>query len=159
MGNGHVDVGWLEGATYPDGTPVASVMFWNEYGHGGPFPSPPRPAFRAMIAKEKPTWGPKIAKLAKADAYDGPTILKLMGEDMQGALMQSINDFSTPALSPTTLVLRKHFGNSPENITFADVLSAQKAVAAGEAGATGTQAHPLIWTGHALNSTGYEVKK
>ena len=29
MGGGEVAVGFMEGATYPDGTPVAAVAFWN----------------------------------------------------------------------------------------------------------------------------------
>lgn len=32
MGGGSVSVGFMNGATYPDGTPVAAVAFWNEYG-------------------------------------------------------------------------------------------------------------------------------
>lgn len=157
--SGHVDVGFMEDATYPDGTPVAAVAFWNNYGHGGQFPAPPRPFFSDMIAKEKPTWGKKIASLSKVDGMDGPKILASMGEDIEGALKQSIIDTNTPALSPTTLILRKRFGNKPENIRLGDVLSAQKAAAAGEQGATGTQAKPLTWTGHMLNSTTYRVIK
>ena len=34
MGGGEVAVGFMEGATYPDGTPVAAVAFWNEFGKG-----------------------------------------------------------------------------------------------------------------------------
>jgi hypothetical protein len=97
--SGSVNVGFLEGATYPDGTPVAAVAFWNEYGSSGP----PRPFFRSMIEEEKPTWGGKVAKLAKATDYDGAKILALMGEDIQGALIQSINDFTTPGLAQSTI--------------------------------------------------------
>ena len=102
MGGGEVSVGFMAGATYPEGTPVAAVAFWNEYG----VPShnqPPRPFFRQMIAKESPTWAPKMAKLAKATEYDGPKVLALMGEDIKGALQQSINDFTTPALKESTV--------------------------------------------------------
>ncbi len=102
MGGGEVSVGFMAGATYPDGTPVAAVAFWNEYG----VPSrnqPPRPFFRQMIAKESPTWAPKMAKLAKATNYDGPKVLAMMGEDIKGALQQSINDFTTPALKESTV--------------------------------------------------------
>lgn len=159
LGNGSVSVGFLEGATYADGTPVASVAFWNEYGHGGSFPSPPRPFFRAMIAKESPTWADKMGNLAIVTNNDGPKVLALMGEDIQGALIQSINDLTEPALSPTTLALRKKFGNQPEKITFEDVLQAQKDASKPENLASGTQAKPLIWTGHMVNSTGYEVKR
>lgn len=157
--SGHVDVGFMEDATYPDGTPVAAVAFWNNYGHGGQFPAPPRPFFSDMITKEKPTWGKKMVAASKVDGMDGPKILKAMGEDIQGALIQSIRDTNTPALSPTTLMLRKMFGNQPEKIKRGDVLEAQRRVAAGEQGATGTQAKPLDWTGHMINSTTYRVIK
>jgi hypothetical protein len=159
MGGGSVQVGFLEGATYPDGTPVAAVAFWNEFGHGGPFPSPARPFFRGMIAKESPGWAVKMGAMAKATNYDGPKVLALMGEDIAGALRESIGDLTEPELSPTTLALRAKFGNNPGAIRARDVLQAQKDVASGKAGATGTQAKPLVWTGHMLNSISYEVKR
>lgn len=159
MGGGSVRVGFLEEATYPDGTPVAAVMYWNEFGHEGNFPAPPRSFFRTMISKESPGWGKKMAQFAKLTNYDGLTVLKLMGEDIAGALRQSIIDTNAPALSPTTLMLRSKFWTNPQAITISDVLEAQKAVARGESGASGTQAKPLVWTGHALASIGYEVRR
>lgn len=159
MGGGEVSVGFMEGATYPDGTPVAAVAFWNEFGHGGPFPSPPRPFFRNMIAKESPNWPKTMAALAKATNYDGPKFLAMMGEDIKGALQQSINDFADVELSATTLMLREIYGNNPHEIRARDVLAAQELVAEGYEGASGTQAHPLIWTGHMVNSIAYEVKE
>jgi hypothetical protein len=56
-----------------------------------------------MIAAESPTWPGKMAKLAKDTNYDGPRVLALMGEDIKGALQQSINDFTTPALKESTV--------------------------------------------------------
>ena len=159
MGGGEVSVGFMEGATYPDGTPVAAVAFWNEYGHGGHFPAPPRPFFRNMIAKESPTWPKKMAALAKAMDYDGPKVLAIMGEDIVGALKQSINEFDGEGLSKTTLMLRSIYGNKPSDIRARDVLAAQELVAEGFEGASGTQAKPLTWTGHMLNSVAYEVKE
>lgn len=100
MGGGEVAVGFMEGATYPDGTPVAAVAYWNEFGSVG---QPARPFFRQMIAAESPTWPDKMAKLAKGTNYDGPRVLALMGEDIKGALQQSINDFTTPALAESTI--------------------------------------------------------
>jgi len=108
MGGGSVSVGFMEGATYPDGTPVAAVAFWNEYGKPEQN-QPPRPFFRNMIAAESPTWAGKMAKLAKATDYDGPRVLAMMGEDVKGALQQSINDLSTPVLAPSTIAA-KGFG-------------------------------------------------
>lgn len=102
--SGHVDVGFLEGATYPDGTPVAAVAFWNEYGSSGP----PRPFFRTMIAEESPSWPGKVAALAKATHNDGAKVLGLMGEDIDGALKQSIVDFTDPPLAASTIA-RKGF--------------------------------------------------
>ena len=100
MGGGEVAVGFMGDATYPDGTPVAAVAFWNEFGKEG---QPPRPFFRQMIAAESPGWPKKMAKLAKTAGYDGDKVLALMGEDIKGALQQSINDFTTPGLAPSTI--------------------------------------------------------
>lgn len=100
MGGGEVAVGFMEGATYPDGTPVAAVAFWNEYGTTG---TPARPFFRQMIAAESPTWATKMAALAKATDYDGDKVLALMGEDIKGALQKSINDLQSPPLAPSTI--------------------------------------------------------
>lgn len=104
MGGGKVSIGFMEGATYPDGTPVAAVAFWNEFGASGP----PRPFFRQMIAKESPSWGYKMAKLAKATDYQGQRVLGMMGEDIGGALVQSIVDFTTPGNADSTIA-RKGF--------------------------------------------------
>lgn len=103
MGGGNVKVGFFAGATYPDGTPVAAVAFWNEYGGMG---RPARPFFRQMIADQSGTWADKMAKLAKATSYDGLRVLSLMGEDIKGALQKSINDFESPGLAPATIALK-----------------------------------------------------
>ena len=108
MGGGSVSVGFFEGDIYPDGTPVASVAFWNEFGHGGPAPSPPRPFFRSMVSKESTTWGRKMGALAKATNYDGKAVLGMMGEDITGALQQSITDLMSPPLAAST-IRRKGF--------------------------------------------------
>ena len=100
MGGGAVSVGFLEDATYADGTPVAAVAYWNEYGKPG---QPPRPFFRRMIAAESPTWPAKMAALAKANDYDGAAVLGSMGQDIKGALEQSIIDFQTPGLAQSTI--------------------------------------------------------
>jgi len=100
MGGGTVSVGFMGGATYPDGTPVAAVAYWNEYGN---VEQPARPFFRQMIAKESQTWPEKMAKLAKATNYDANKVLGLMGEDISGALKQSINELQSPPLAESTI--------------------------------------------------------
>ena len=102
MGGGNVEVGFSNGATYPDGALVAGVAYENEFG----VPSrnqPPRPFFRNMIAKESPTWGATMAKLMKSQKYNGNQVLGLMGEDIAGALVQSIIDFKDPGNAPRTI--------------------------------------------------------
>lgn len=158
MGGGQVKVGFLEGATYPDGTPVAAVAFWDEFGHGGNFPSPPRPFFRVIISKESAGWPKKMAALAKANNFNGARVMQLMGEDIAGALKKSIIEMNDPPLSRTTLILRARFLSNPGDITISDVLQAQRDVAAGKTGASGTGAKPLVWTGHLLQSIGFEIE-
>jgi hypothetical protein len=153
-----LSVGFMEEATYPDGTPVASVAFWNEYGHGGRFHAPPRPFFRTMIAAESPTWGAKAAAMLKSTGYNVDQTLSMLGEDISGALGQSITEMNNPPLSPTTLVLRARFGNNPHEIRARDAVEAARDAASGATGATGSQAKPLVWTGHMLNSITYKVE-
>lgn len=105
---GSVQVGFLADSplsTYPDGIPVAAVAFWNEFGTSK---APPRPFFRSMIAKEAPSWPGKMAALAKNSNFDGAKVLALMGEDITGALQQSITDFTDPPLAASTIA-RKGF--------------------------------------------------
>jgi hypothetical protein len=120
---GELSVGFKEGATYPDGTPVAAVAFWNEFGvpeHN----QPPRPFFKAMINKESSSWPGKIAAGAKATNYDGEKVLENLGEEIAGKLQESINEFSGAPLSPAT-VAKKEFdkqlidtGKMLESVTF-----------------------------------------
>ncbi len=100
LGAGTLSVGFMNGATYPDGTPVAAVAFWNEFGN---INAPARPFFRRMIEAEASTWGPKMTMLAKSSNYDGNVVLSLMGEDIKGALQQSINDLTSPPLAQSTI--------------------------------------------------------
>ena len=166
MGGGLLRVGFLENAIYADGTPVAAVAFWNEFGHEGRFPSPPRPFFRTMVAKKSSGWPAQMATLAKFNNYDGAVVLKTMGQIISSDLTQSIIDTNSPELSRTSLILRAKFRNDPSKITFNDVLEANRiayrpkdaAEVAANPLATGTQAKPLVWTGHMLDSVGYEVK-
>ena len=165
MGGGQLRVGFLEGATYKDETPVAAVAYWDEFGHGGNFPAPPRSFFRTMISAKQAGWGPRVAILAKENNFDGLKVLKIMGEEIEGDLKRSIIDTNSPELSPTTIILRNRFRSNPEDITITDVLKAQK-FAAGKRGSAvvskyegSSLAKPLVWTGHMLDSTGWEVRR
>jgi hypothetical protein len=155
-----VDVGFLENSTpYADGTSTPTVAAIQEFGapRAG---IPPRPFFRTMVAEHKGEWGGQIASLLKHNNYDGVATMSAMGQMMKEELQDSIVAVTGPALSPVTLLLRERFGNNPQDITFADVKKARSDIASGvKPNVTGTQAKPLIWTGHLLNSVAYKVKR
>jgi hypothetical protein len=112
---GTVSVGFLEGVRYPGGddddTPglsVAQAAFWNEFGTSR---APARPFFRTMISKQSPAWGYQLGQIAKATNYDSQQVLNLMGRNIQGQLVESINEWQDPPNAPYT-VKRKGF-NKP----------------------------------------------
>lgn len=154
---GFLRVGFLEGATYPDGTPVAYVAAIQEFG--SPEKGiPPRSFFRTMIAAKQKDWPRALGALAKNNDYDIDKALGQMGEGIKGQLQESIREVDGPALSPVTLLLRERFGNHPEEISFADVQQARRDIASGtKPKVTGSHAKPLVWTGQMLNSVDYEV--
>lgn len=149
--HGTVQVGFIDS----DQAPIA---FWNEFGHKGRFPSPPRPFFRTMVSSESGKWPGMMAGELKRSKMDGHRTLAFMGEEIDGALKDSIMNGHFQALSPVTLMLRAKFGNQPQNIRARDVIQAQRDVAAGKtANVTETQEKPLINTGQMLNATTYKV--
>lgn len=105
--NPTLSVGFLENASYPDGTSVPMVAAIQEFG--APARNiPPRPFFRNMIADKSPTWSTSLAATLKATNYDPKAALGLMGEGIKGQLQQSILDLTSPPLSPKTIA-RKGF--------------------------------------------------
>ena len=139
-GASELRVGFLEGATYPDGTPVALVAATGEFGRferteegevriedGVAFHiQPPRPFFRTMIDENSPNWGRQIGRLLKANGGDSAAALDAMGSVIKGQLQRSINQFTSPPLAPSTIAA-KGFDK------------------------------PLIETAHMLRSVDYEV--
>lgn len=149
-------VGFLEGATYPDGTSVAAVAAIQEFGAPGKS-IPPRPYFRKLVAEKADSWGDATANLLKKNDFDARHTLALVGEGIQGQLVQSIADLNSPPLSPVTLMLRKMRSDNPDlEVTGATVGEAAQRVKAGKSSA-GVSTKPLVDSGHLLNSTGYEV--
>lgn len=153
---GTLRVGFLEDATYPDGTLVAMVAAIQEFG--APAAGiPPRPFFRYMILNESPTWGEKLANLLDTHGYDARKALALMGEGIAGQLRQSIIDTVAPPLSPITLMLRQMRADDPDlEVTGKTVGEAAARVAAGKE-ATGVSTKPLVDTGVLLAAVDYEV--
>ena len=97
--NASVRVGVLENATYPDGTPVAMVAFWNEYGTRT---SPVRAFFRTTVSENKKNWVLSVQNLMKQ--HDNPQqVMGLIGVHMQEQIVQSINTWSDPPNSAYTI--------------------------------------------------------
>ena len=97
--NASVRVGVLENATYPDGTPVAMVAFWNEYGTKR---IPPRPFFRTTVSEQKKNWVLSVQNLMKIH-NDPKRVMGLIGVHMQEQIVQSINTWSDPPNSAYTI--------------------------------------------------------
>lgn len=101
--SGSVKVGFLSGATYPDGTSVAQAAFWNEYGTTR---IPSRPFFRTMISRESPGWGVLLAGAAKHYDYNSDTVLQFMGTKIAEQLQQSIVEWKDPPNAPSTVRIK-----------------------------------------------------
>jgi len=102
-----VDIGWLPGATYGDGTPVALVAAVQNYGA----PSrgiPPRPFFSEMIAEQSPGWPKAVQASLTTHDGDAAAMLEDIGALIKGQLQQKINTFAGVPLAPATIA-RKGF--------------------------------------------------
>lgn len=114
-----LSVGFLENATYPDGTPVPLVAAIQEFGA----PSrniPPRPFFRSMIAEKSPEWPDAIAGVLKATDYDATKTMTQVGEGIKGQLQGSITGFSGVPLSKATI---KKKGNDKQLVDTGHLLN------------------------------------
>ena len=100
VGNSQLRVGFLETEKYPDGTNVAQVAFWNEYGT---IHAPPRPFFRRMIEAKSSKWGKALGKSLTSTHYDVPAALSLMGEGIKDQLTASIVGFASPGNAESTV--------------------------------------------------------
>ena len=98
-------VGFLEGATYPDGTPVAQVAALNEYGHTTPpgkrgmgpaARTVARPFFSRMLAEKSPDWKRRLVNLYKFNDGDMGKTMKALGESIAQDLQMAIIDFNDP---------------------------------------------------------------
>lgn len=98
-------VGFLEHATYPDGTSVPTVAFWNEFGTKT---APPRPFFRNMVKAHKGEWGDNAAALFKYHKGDVQRVADLMGLRLKDQLQTSIYSNTPPPNAPATIARKGH---------------------------------------------------
>lgn len=152
-----VKVGFMEGARYPDGTPVAMVAAIQNFG--APAAGiPVRSFFSDMIAKKSPTWAPSIGKLLVANDFDAAKALDLMGQRIGEDLQEAIIETDAPALSKITLMLRKMRSMDQQLVVSGSTVGEAAArVAAGE-DTNGVSTKVLDDTGHMLNSVSHQVE-
>lgn len=93
-------VGFLEDENYPDGTPVAQVAFWNEYGTKT---SPPRPFFRQTIAAKSGKWGAALGKALVANGNNVDAAMSLVGIGIKDQITQSVVAFADPENAASTI--------------------------------------------------------
>jgi hypothetical protein len=99
---GRLWVGFQNGATYPDGTPVAMVAAVQDFGSASRG-IPPRPFMRSAVAEHKKEWPRTLAKLLRDEKMDTRRALGVLGEEIAGQIRQSIVDTNEPPLAPATI--------------------------------------------------------
>lgn len=99
-GQTELQVGFFENATYPDGTPVAAVAAYNEFGTAT---IPPRPFMRNTIAHNQPRWGELLGATLKATGYSARNALDMAGEKMASQMQIEIKNMETPPNAPRTI--------------------------------------------------------
>lgn len=114
-------VGFLESETYPDGTPVAQVAYWNEFGTSR---APMRSFFRPTILQKQKGWGVLLTTLLQRGA-EVEQAMGLLGERIKDDITTAIVDFANPPNAPSTAA-RKGFG---KNKPLIDTGQMQRAVA------------------------------
>lgn len=97
---GVLRVGWLEGATAPNGDSIPLRAYRLEFGTDR---MPARPAFRNMIAAKSSEWPGGIAYQLKATNYNLELTLERTGEAIKGQLKESYLELWTPPLAPSTI--------------------------------------------------------
>ncbi len=155
-GSHNLQVGFINGATYPDeqGVTVAQAAWWLNYGTKS---APARPFFTGMVAAKSDGWGDALLRILQGNDFDVENALNVMGEGIADQLRQALVDLAGPALSPITLMLRKMRIDDPHlEITGATVGEAARRVAAGE-DYGGASTKVGVYTGHMLNSITYKV--
>ncbi len=95
-----LQVGFLEGATAPNGDSIPLRAALNEFGTSK---APPRPFFRSMIAAKSGEWPQAVGDLLVANDYDAEKTLSQTGEGIKGQLQSSIAEFNSVPLAQSTI--------------------------------------------------------
>ncbi len=146
-----VSVGFFEDATYPNGTPVAQVAFWDEFGTKT---APARPFMRHVDKDGQAQWGQLAETALKHAEMDAEKALTLCGQEIQGQIEEKIQTMDSPANSMVTNILKQRF--PLHDYKASDVW---KAFHDAKAGVTAPAGSPLVWSRQMLNSVAFKVDK
>lgn len=104
-----VKVGFIDKATYPDGTSVAAVAAQNEFGDPAKR-IPSRPFFRNAIAAKQNDWKALIPRGLEAGRPVNE-VLEVVGAVIAADVRDGIIQLTDPALAAYTIQKRKKRGN------------------------------------------------
>ena len=106
LGQLEVRVGYQEGATYPDGTPVVNVALWNELGT---VDIPPRPFIRQTVDNNEAQFQGQMKSAANklANGASSEKVLNELGTFAKGLLQKEIKDGGFVANAPSTVKKKK----------------------------------------------------
>ncbi len=96
-------VGFFSEDKYPEGTNIASIAFFNEFGTKN---IPERSFIRAWIDKNKAkirNFKIKLLDMLYKRRIDAKMALKLLGEFAQNGIKEEIIDIQTPGNAPSTI--------------------------------------------------------
>lgn len=102
-----VQVGWFEDSKYEDGTPIANVAFWQEYGTRRGIPM--RPFMRPAEFYNKEKWIALLRQEIKKAIENGKSIkdaMELLGLVVQGDIQHEISMVFEPPLKESTIKAR-----------------------------------------------------
>ncbi|WP_407651797.1 hypothetical protein [Bombella saccharophila] len=124
-----VSVGFFRDATYPDGTPVATVAAVQEFGSDR---IPARSFMRTTIAERSRQWPCAAEAALRATRCDARQALERLGAAVSNDVQQKIAAITEPPLAPSTVRQRLKKGSERPD-------------------------KPLIDTGHMAQSVRYQV--
>lgn len=146
---GKVQAGVFEDATYPDGTPVAQVAQWNEFGTAK---TPPRPFMRRTVNEQQDTWGNALGKALHATDYDASRALGMVGEVIASQIRDTIREGDFTPNSELTNLLKNRYPTGDYGAE--QFFQAARDLKAGKTAPAGKE---LVWSGQLLNSIRSEV--
>ena len=103
-------VGFFESARYPDGTPVAAVMAWQEFGTrraDGSQHIPERPAFRQALKRGEDDVRQLVRESIDPETMVVSDTLALeLGEMVKGHVQRQIVELKKPPNAPATIAAK-----------------------------------------------------